>query len=49
MTKEELYAHGINESATHVDFMIGTADLSIVATTKDHQEIVIFEDGNFVF
>ncbi|MBO6047191.1 MAG: aminopeptidase [Erysipelotrichaceae bacterium] len=49
MTKEELHEHGINDSATHVDFMIGTADLSIIARTKSGQEIVIFKDGNFAF
>jgi len=49
MSKEELYAHGINQSLTHVDFMIGTDDLSIIATTHDGKGIVIFEDGNFAF
>ena len=47
MTKEELKARGLNDSITHVDFMIGTADLSIVGTTEDGREIPVFEDGNF--
>ena len=39
MTKEELKAHGLNDSITHVDFMIGTPDLSIVGTTHDGREV----------
>ena len=47
MTKEELKARGLNDSITHVDFMIGTPDLSIVGVTRDGQEVPIFRDGNF--
>ena len=47
MSKDELKAHGLNDSFTHVDFMIGTADLSIVGTTHDGQQVPIFVDGNF--
>ena len=47
MSKEELKAHGLNDSITHVDFMVGTADLSIVGRTHDGREIPIFVDGNF--
>ena len=47
MTKEELKAHGLNDSITHVDFMVGTADLSIVGTTQDGEEIPVFINGNF--
>ncbi|MCI8910351.1 MAG: aminopeptidase [Oscillibacter sp.] len=47
MTKEELKARGLNDSITHVDFMIGTPDLSIVGTTHDGREIPVFIDGNF--
>jgi len=36
---------GFNESETHVDFMIGTDDLKIIAITKDNNEIVIMEKG----
>ncbi|MBR7150196.1 MAG: aminopeptidase, partial [Oscillospiraceae bacterium] len=38
---------GLNYSITHVDFMVGTADLSIVGTTWDGREITVFENGNF--
>ena len=47
MTKEELKEKGLNDSITHVDFMIGTPDLSIVGTTQDGREIPVFVDGNF--
>ena len=47
MTTEELAAEGLNDSITHVDFMVGTADLSIVGRTRDGREVPIFVDGNF--
>lgn len=46
-TSEELEQQGINNCTNHVDFMIGTKDLSIIGTTQDGQEITIFEEGNF--
>ena len=48
MTKEQLKEKGLNDSITHVDFMIGTKDLSIVGTTHDGREIPVFVNGNFV-
>ena len=47
MTKEELKARGLNDSIAHVDFMVGTPDLSIVGTTHDGREIPVFVNGNF--
>ena len=47
MDKEQLKAHGLNDSVTHVDFMVGTADLSIVGTTQDGREVPVFVNGNF--
>lgn len=47
MTKKELKERGLNDSITHVDFMVGTKDLSIVGTTRDGKEIPVFVDGNF--
>ena len=47
MNDYELLNSGINVSKNHVDFMIGTKDLSIIGTTKDNREIPIFIDGNF--
>ncbi len=47
MTREELDAAGLNDSDTHIDFMVGTRDLRIVGTTPDGREIPVFENGNF--
>lgn len=47
MSREELAAEGLNASDTHVDFMVGTADLSIIGRTRDGREVPIFENGNF--
>lgn len=49
MSKEELNKAGANTSLTHVDFMFGTSDLSIIGIDKDDNEISIFKDGNFAF
>lgn len=49
MTQEELAAEGANDSLTHVDFMIGTKDLSIVATLHDGSTLQIFKNGNWAF
>ncbi|WP_077075206.1 aminopeptidase [Aedoeadaptatus urinae] len=47
LSKEELLERGANDSLTHVDFMVGTPDLSITATTIDGKEVPIFVDGNW--
>ncbi|HLS54203.1 MAG TPA: aminopeptidase, partial [Tissierellaceae bacterium] len=47
MTDEELEAHGVNNSLTHVDFMIGTKDLSIIGEDYSGEKIQIFKDGNW--
>ncbi len=47
MSPEEKAAHGINDSIVHIDFMIGTEDLSIIGTTPEGKEIPIFVDGDF--
>ncbi|MGL5821216.1 MAG: aminopeptidase [Sarcina sp.] len=49
MTAEELAAQGANDSLTHVDFMIGTKDLSIVATLENGKTFKLFENGNWAF
>lgn len=47
-TVEECEKMGINNSMIHVDFMIGSYDMSIVGVTKDGKRIQIFKDGNWV-
>ncbi|MBQ7320155.1 MAG: aminopeptidase [Clostridia bacterium] len=48
-TLDELHEMGINDSMIHVDFMVGTADLSVVAHTRDGKDIQLFKDGNWAF
>ena len=47
MDSVTLLQHGVNDSLVHEDFMIGTADLSIVGTTQEGEEVEIFINGNF--
>jgi aminopeptidase len=49
MSKEELKAAGLNDSITHIDFMVGTADLSITGKTREGKEVPVFVNGNFAF
>ena len=49
MSKEERKARGLNDSITHVDFMVGTADLSVTGKTRDGREVPVFVDGNFAW
>lgn len=48
MKPEERLAAGLNVSATHVDFMVGTEDLQITGITADGREIPLVENGNLV-
>ena len=45
MSKEQLKEAGLNDSLTHVDFMIGTADLEITGIRADGSEIPVFRRG----
>lgn len=47
LTEEEKKALPLNDSVIHTDFMIGTSDLSIVATTRSGEKVTIFENGVF--
>lgn len=49
MTTEELLQKGLNDSLEHVDFMVGTKDLSITANTENGEKLVVFENGDWVF
>ena len=48
-TLAECHEKGINDSMIHVDFMIGTEDLSIVGVTRDGKRVQIFENGTWAF
>ncbi len=49
MDVKELKEHGINDSITHVDFMVGCADMKIVGKKADGTEVTVMENGDFVF
>lgn len=48
-TMDECKKMGLNDSIIHEDFMIGSEDLSIVATTRDGKRVEIFKKGNWAF
>lgn len=47
LTEEELEKKGANDSHEHVDFMIGTKDLSVTGIAQNGEETVIFSDGEW--
>lgn len=47
MSRDELKEKGINYSLEHVDFMVGTDDLSIIGYDANNEATVIFENGSF--
>lgn len=46
---EELEKLGVNSSMIHVDFMIGSEDMSIVGITKQGKRVQVFKNGNWSF
>lgn len=48
LSKEELLARGANVSLTHVDFMVGSADLDIDGELEDGSIEPVFRQGNWV-
>ncbi|NQU30828.1 MAG: aminopeptidase [Anaerolineae bacterium] len=49
MSSEELAAAGVNESLIHVDFMIGSEEVTIHGVTKDGTKSPIMRDGDWAF
>ncbi|MGN1402230.1 MAG: aminopeptidase [Bacillus sp. (in: firmicutes)] len=49
MSRDELNENGANESLTHVDFMIGSAEMDIDGITEDGAVEPIFRNGNWAF
>ena len=47
MTPEALEEMGVNDSMMHVDFMIGTDDMTITGRTEDGQVRTIFQSGEW--
>lgn len=49
ISEEDLDRYGVNDSITHVDFMIGSEDLNIAAITEDGMEVLLFKNGSWAF
>lgn len=49
MSREELEQLGLNQSITHVDFMIGSAEMDIDGLLDDGSTEPIFRNGNWAF
>jgi aminopeptidase len=49
MSREELAKNGLNESITHVDFMIGSDKMDIDGVKEDGTIEPIFRNGNWAF
>ncbi len=49
MDKDELLARGVNQSSTHVDFMIGTDDMNIYGIDADGTETPVFVNGQWAW
>lgn len=49
MDKEQLVAHGVNQSATHVDFMVGADDLDVTGIMASGEEVPVFRDGTWAW
>ncbi|WP_316570110.1 aminopeptidase [Neobacillus sp. YIM B06451] len=47
MNAEQLAEAGLNESITHVDFMIGSAEMDIDGITEDGKSEPVFRGGNW--
>lgn len=47
MSPETLAEKGLNESAAHTDFMLGTPDLSITGIDGEGKEVSVFENGDW--
>ncbi len=48
VSKRELKSWGVNDSIEHVDFMIGTEDLSVTGIKHNGEEVAIFVDGEWI-
>lgn len=48
LSSKELKERGANDSIEHVDFMIGTPDLSVVGIKSNGEEVPVFKDGEWI-
>lgn len=49
LSDSDLLSKGGNVSISHEDFMVGSSDLNITATTYNNESIEIFSSGEFTF
>lgn len=49
MGEDEAQAVGLNDSLTHVDFMIGSAEMEIVGVREDDREEPVMQGGEWAF
>jgi len=49
MSQDELKENGLNESITHVDFMIGSSEMNIDGITADGTIEPVFRNGDWAF
>lgn len=49
LDKDALLAQGVNQSTTHVDFMIGTDDLNVTGVTAAGEEVPVFCNGSWAW
>ncbi|WP_409305119.1 aminopeptidase [Peribacillus sp. SCS-155] len=49
MSSEELAKNGLNESLTHVDFMVGSAEMDIDGIKEDGTAEPVFRNGDWAF
>lgn len=47
LSEEDLKALDVNQSVNHVDFMVGSEDLSIVGITAEGKEVKVFHNGTW--
>lgn len=47
MTEDELKSAGLNDSMIHVDFMVGSDDLTIIGTRADGTTQIVFNHGDW--
>ena len=47
MTPDELSDAGLNDSSTHIDFVVGSKDLAVLGVNQDGSEEALLEDGEW--
>jgi aminopeptidase len=48
MSEKELLEKGVNDSLTHIDFMVGSEELEIIGETASGEKVQVFKNGDWV-